>query len=106
MKKPMKREKCIPNGDGNFRDILEEFKVFANNLIPINPEQAEWICGEIERILKENPSLGVKLEELRGSDEDWLIKQLTRTHIRTKEKREKTGNKRRSIWLRSHKEHF
>ncbi|MBS7641173.1 MAG: hypothetical protein QXJ19_00150 [Candidatus Bathyarchaeia archaeon] len=91
----MKREKPVLNGDKNFRDILEEFKIFANNLIPINPEQAEWICYEIERILKENPNLEVKLRELRKSDEDWFTRQLTRTRIKAKERKEKTGNKRR-----------
>ncbi|PVX26595.1 MAG: hypothetical protein CW691_00910 [Candidatus Bathyarchaeum sp.] len=42
---------------------IEEFKALANNLIPTTPEQAEWICNEVERLTQEHPELKEKFKE-------------------------------------------
>jgi len=43
--------------------ILEEFKALVKNLVPATLEQAEWICGEVERLTRKHPELKEKLEE-------------------------------------------
>lgn len=47
-------------------EVLENFKVLVKNLVPITPDQAEWICDEVERLSKEYPGLIKKLKELHG----------------------------------------
>lgn len=42
---------------------IEEFKALVRNLIPANLKQAEWICGEVERLTQEYPELKRKIEE-------------------------------------------
>ncbi|MEM1515846.1 MAG: hypothetical protein QXH24_07385 [Candidatus Bathyarchaeia archaeon] len=38
-------------------NVLEDFRILVNNLIPVNPDQAKWICSEIERLSKDYPYL-------------------------------------------------
>ena len=50
---------------------IDEFRALVKNLVPTSLEQAEWICGEIERILHEHPELREKIEEwMESSDEE------------------------------------
>lgn len=71
----------------NAEEIDREFKILVNNLIPMSLDQAEWICGKIERLLKRYPYLRAKLEELCKSDDSWVVEQLTRTLSEMKRRR-------------------
>ena len=42
---------------------IDEFKALVNNLIPTTLKQAEWICGEVERLTREHPELKEKFKE-------------------------------------------
>lgn len=59
-------------------NVLDEFKVLVNNLVPMSLDQAYWICGEIERLIREHPDLRAKIEEwCRSNDDSRVIEQLT-----------------------------
>jgi len=46
------------------KDInMEEFRALVNNLIPTTLKQAEWICGEVDRLTHEHPELKKKFKE-------------------------------------------
>lgn len=58
--------------------VLLMSKVLVNNIISMNLDQAEWICSEIERLIRECPDLRAKIEEwCESSDDSWVIEQLT-----------------------------
>lgn len=85
------------------KEVLENFKVLVNNLVPITSDQAEWICNEIERLSREYPGLKVKLKELCkvGSDgTEWINKPLIQILSEMEERERKRRRRVRSAGQR------
>lgn len=84
----MGQKKIDWNEGEGLEDIAREFKILVNNLIPTTPDQAEWICNEIERLLRDHPELRARLDEwCRQDDDSRLLNQLAQAIKGRKEQR-------------------